>query len=125
MSPRFAGGDLGSREGKMGNDPAVSGSNVVASGSPRVADGVFHRLPIEWIDSNREQPRRTVNGASLDELTRSITEPGILQPIRVRRRGDRHEVVAGHRRLMAARAAGLTEIPAVVVDVDDDQALIE
>jgi len=75
------------------------------------------------LDPNPHQPRQEVDEAELEHLAASIREHGILQPLVVRPRGGRYEVVAGERRLRAARAAGLQEVPAVVRDVPDEQML--
>lgn len=84
-------------------------------------------LPITAIRANPEQPRRTFPDAALADLAASIREQGILQPVLVRPvaglGGVSHEIVAGERRWRAARLAGLTEIPVLVRDVDDEQSL--
>lgn len=82
-------------------------------------------LPVDLIDAHRDQPRRAVNARGLEELAQSIRDHGVLQPIRVRAKGSRYEAIAGHRRLAAAIEVGLATIPAVVVEADDGQALIE
>jgi len=84
-------------------------------------------LPLDAIRANPEQPRRIFSDASLADLAASIKQQGILQPVLVRpvpdRDGSSHEIVAGERRWRAARLAGLTEIPVLVRDVDDEQSL--
>jgi len=80
-------------------------------------------VAVSLVDPNPHQPRQDVDEAELEHLAASIREHGILQPLVVRPRGDRYEVVAGERRLRAARAAGLQEVPAVVRDVPDEQML--
>jgi len=82
-------------------------------------------IPVELISPRADQPRQTIDRERLEELVASIRERGVLQPIRVRPRGDAYEIIAGERRWRAARQAGWTEIPAIVVDVDDDQAYVE
>lgn len=82
-------------------------------------------VPIGLIDSRRGQPRRSIEEEGLRELTQSVRDHGVLQPIRLRRRGPRYEVVAGHRRLAAATRAGLVEIPAIIVHADDRQVALE
>lgn len=72
---------------------------------------------------NESQPRKHFDDASLSDLAESIRERGVLEPIIVRRVGTGYEVVAGERRARAARMAGLSEVPAVVVDLDDREAL--
>jgi ParB family chromosome partitioning protein len=77
------------------------------------------------IEPNPDQPRRAFDDATLRELADSIEARGVLQPIRVRRRGERFQIIAGERRFRAAQMAGLTEMPAVVVDQDDDNSYID
>lgn len=80
-------------------------------------------LPLESIVYNESQPRKNFDPVALDDLAHSIREKGVLEPIIVRRQGDRYEVVAGERRARAATLAGLREIPAIVVEIDDREAL--
>lgn len=86
-------------------------------------------LPIDEITPNKDQPRKTFNPDELAELTDSIKQNGILQPLLVRKKGTSYEIVAGERRYQAARAAGLTEVPVVIREISDDEvfklALIE
>jgi ParB family chromosome partitioning protein len=82
------------------------------------------KVPIEFIRANPRNPRRTFSDAELDELGASIRERGIIQPIVVRGRGaDSYEIIAGERRWRAAQRVGLHEVPVVVLDVTDDEAL--
>ena len=82
-------------------------------------------VPLARIDPNPEQPRMTFDEAALAELAASIREHGVLQPVLVRPRGEQnhYQLVAGERRWRAARAAGLSEIPALIENLDDDTAL--
>jgi ParB family chromosome partitioning protein len=84
-------------------------------------------IPIEQIDPNPNQPRQVMG--DLSELMASISEQGILEPLVVRQRGDRFQIVAGERRYQAAIQVGLRELPVVIRDVDDsgmlELALIE
>jgi ParB family chromosome partitioning protein len=79
--------------------------------------------PISALDPNPFQPRSTLDPARLAELTASIRESGIVQPILVRRRGERYQIIAGERRLRAAQAAGLATVPVMVRDVADEHLL--
>ncbi len=81
------------------------------------------RLAVAKIDPNPDQPRRRFDPAELQKLAQSILRHGVLQPIVVRRVGDRYQLVVGERRWRASRAAGLDEIPAVVAEVDTDEQL--
>ena len=93
-----------------------------AAGSP-----IGQSIPIEDIDPNPNQPRQVVG--DLSELVASVREKGILEPIIVRRKDSRFQIVAGERRYRAAMEAGLPEIPCVVKDLSDadvmEIALIE
>jgi len=83
-------------------------------------------IPIESIAPNPYQPRKSFNNISLDELSESIKSYGVLQPINVRKIGENgYELIAGERRLRAAKLAGMKEIPAIVVEVvEQDSAVI-
>jgi len=96
---------------------------------PRSKGGV-EQIPIEMIGANPFQPRTRFDEASLKELTESIRSSGIIQPVILRRAGtDSYELVAGERRLRAAKLAGLDAVPAIMREVDDTRmmelALIE
>ncbi len=78
-------------------------------------------VPIDQLDPNPDQPRQAMG--DLSELISSITEKGIIEPIVVRQRGTRYQIVAGERRYQAAVQAGLHELPVVVRDVDDREML--
>jgi len=84
----------------------------------------FSRLDIDCLQPSQYQPRRDMDPISLDELSTSIKQQGILQPLVVRKLADdRYEILAGERRWRAARLAGLTEIPAMIKTVDDESAM--
>jgi len=86
---------------------------------------IFDRVPLDRIDMDPDQPRRSVGSAGLHDLTQSVQLHGVLQPVRLRRLGDRFRLIAGHRRVMAARGAGLESILAIVAEADHHQALVE
>ncbi len=81
------------------------------------------RIPLALIEVGTLQPRGRFDEAALEELAASIREKGLLQPIVVRPKGDGYELVAGERRFRAAQRAGLSEIPAIVRELDDQAAL--
>ena len=92
-------------------------------GLPAEAGGMIH-VPIDQIVPNPYQPRQTFSDEALDTLTRSIEQHGIIQPITVRVRGDgQFELIAGERRLRAARRARLQAVPAYVRDADSEAML--
>ena len=85
-----------------------------------------NKLSLSDIVPNKYQPRKNFDDEILNELTNSIKERGVIQPIIVRRsnlENSKYEIIAGERRWLAARKAGLHEIPVVVTDVDDLKSL--
>jgi ParB family chromosome partitioning protein len=88
-------------------------------------EGGLLEIPVGAIEPNPRQPREGFDEESLAALARSIREVGVLQPIVVRRRGGGYELVAGERRLRAARMADLATIPAIVRETDDTETLRE
>jgi ParB family chromosome partitioning protein len=80
-------------------------------------------VPIEQVVANPDQPRRRFDAELLDDLSASIKEKGIIQPLIVRLKGDGYEIVAGERRWRAAQKAGLHQIPVIVRDFDDTEVL--
>ncbi|MEN8176883.1 MAG: ParB/RepB/Spo0J family partition protein, partial [Pseudomonadota bacterium] len=93
-------------------EPAVAGTDTV------------RQLPVELIERGRFQPRRNFDPDKLDELARSISSQGVVQPIVVRpMNGGKYEIIAGERRWRAAQQASLAEIPVVVREIDDRGAM--
>jgi len=80
-------------------------------------------LPIADIQPNPLQPRSVFDASRLEELANSIETHGIIQPLLVRRKGVAYELIAGERRLRAAKLAGLTEVPAIIQDYADERIL--
>ena len=94
------------------------------------SEEAISKLKISLVDPKRDQPRKYFDKEALEELASSIAENGLLQPILVREYGDsRYQIIAGERRFRASKLAGLSEIPAIVLDKDDRKvaeiALIE
>jgi ParB family chromosome partitioning protein len=86
--------------------------------------GAPAELPLDRISPNPQQPRKDFTPAALEDLMKSITANGIIQPVVVRRHGpSRFELISGERRLRAAQALGLASIPAVIRDVPDERLL--
>lgn len=94
-----------------------------ADGPLPVPGAAFTEIEVGNIRANPRQPRQVFDDDALAELTHSIREFGMLQPVVVRRRDSSYELVMGERRLRAAVAAGLATIPAIVRDTDDDAML--
>ena len=85
---------------------------------------IFH-VSLKLVSPNPHQPRHKFDEKSLKELAESIREKGIIQPITVRTRDKGYELIAGERRLRAAKLAGLTEVPAHVLEIEDDVEMME
>jgi len=106
----------------MRHDAHYVDALAASAGSP-----IGRLVPIESVDPNPDQPRQVMG--DLSELKASIAEKGIIEPLVVRQRGNRYQIVAGERRYQAASQLGLRELPVVIRDVDDTEiievALIE
>ncbi len=83
---------------------------------------LIQNINIDLIIPNRFQPRLTFDEKTLNELAASIKEHGIIQPLVLRRLGDKFEIIAGERRYKAATLAGLTEVPAIISNIDDNKS---
>lgn len=95
-----------------------------ASAQAAASVSADRQIPIELIGPNPRNPRRHFDQAELDELARSLKEHGLVQPVVVRSARDgQFELIAGERRWRAAQLAGLTQVPAIVREVDDRTAL--
>ena len=86
-------------------------------------DAAQRELPVGSLVPNRQQPRTHFDEESLEELASSLKLHGMVQPIVVRKVGDKHEIIAGERRWRAARKAGLAMVPVIIKEVPDDQLL--
>lgn len=94
----------------------------ISNGDPKFTSNKTE-LAIKEIRANPYQPRKEFDEASLNELANSIKENGVFQPILVRRSSVGYELVAGERRLRASKLAGLKNIPAIIVDFNDQQMM--
>ena len=120
MSSKFLGKGLAELNEEMGQLPDIS----ILTGSQRV---VVKQIPLAQISPNPNQPRKTFNQKELDELANSIREKGVFQPIILRTVKNKpylYEIVAGERRFRASQSLGLTEIPALVKELDDKIKII-
>jgi len=102
----------------IGDMASMEGARVTESSSGK-------RLPVDFIIANRANPRRTFDADQLEELTNSIREKGVMSPLLVRPTDDPNvfELIAGERRWRAAQKAGLHDVPVIVREVDDKEAL--
>ena len=96
--------------------PAVPGAPAAAPAGPQ-------RIPVAAIHKSPWQPRRNFDEAALGELVASVSERGVLQPLLVRKVKGGYELIAGERRFRAAQAADLKDVPVVVLEVTDREAL--
>ncbi|MFY9612346.1 MAG: ParB/RepB/Spo0J family partition protein, partial [Tissierellaceae bacterium] len=80
------------------------------------------KIPLEEIIPKSDQPRKDFNDETLNDLAKSIETNGVIQPILLRKRDDKYEIIAGERRYRASQIAKLKEIPAIIVDADDEDA---
>ena len=107
---------------------ALLSTNIVEE--EKIQDGeVIQNLKIIEVEPNKDQPRRSFDEESIEELASSIKEYGVIQPIIVTKQNDYYQIVAGERRWRASKKAGLAEIPAIVREYDKQKnseiALIE
>ena len=103
---------------------SVPTADVPATAQTPPADGALLKLPVDMIQRGQYQPRVDMHQESLQDLADSISAQGVVQPIVVRAVGEgRYEIIAGERRWRASQLAGLHDIPAVVRDVDDRDAI--
>jgi ParB family chromosome partitioning protein len=119
---------MNEKPSRLGRGLAALIGDMAPIEAPRAADnanGGQRRLPVEFLIANRANPRRDFDSDQLDELTNSIREKGVMQPLLVRPTSDpdQFEIIAGERRWRAAQRAGLHDVPVVVREVDDKEAL--
>ena len=101
---------------RMRHDAHYVETLAASAGKP-----VGRMVPIELVDPNPDQPRQAMG--DLSELIASVSEKGIIEPLVVRQRGPRYQIVAGERRYHAAVQSGLNELPVVIRDVDETEML--
>ena len=105
-----------------GSAPASAAPDPVAGPAP---DQDFIRIQLALVGRNPFQPRADFSPAALEELTASIREKGVIQPVTVRRVDGGYQLISGERRVRAAREAGLRTIPAYILDVRTDEEMLE
>ena len=111
-------GGLGKGLGSLFGEIEVAPDGTVLSGEPP------RTLPMTRIEPNRDQPRKVFEPEAMEELTESIKMHGLITPITVRKRDNGlYQIIAGERRWRAARSAGMTEIPAHIIEATDQQVM--
>ena len=102
---------------------AIFLDNFIEEDEKNSSESGISTLKISLIDPKSDQPRKYFDKEALEQLASSISENGVLQPILVRKYGDgRYQIIAGERRFRASKLAGLSEIPAIVLEHDDKKA---
>ncbi len=119
------GGVLGRGLGALLSGAATEEERLNIPSDDGLSVGTIAKIDIAKVSPNPFQPRLDFNKQALDELKNSILENGVIQPITVRRVGDRFELISGERRVRASIGAGLTDIPAYILDVESDRAMLE
>jgi ParB family chromosome partitioning protein len=118
---------MNEKPSRLGRGLAALIGDMATLETSRVAElnGGQKRLPVEFLIANRANPRRDFDADQLDELTNSIREKGVMQPLLVRPSKDpnQFEIIAGERRWRAAQRAGLHDVPVIIREVDDKEAL--
>lgn len=94
----------------------------ILSSTVETDDNGIVKIPLEEIIPKSDQPRKDFNDETLNDLAKSIETNGVIQPILLRKRDDKYEIIAGERRYRASQIAKLKEIPAIIVDADDEDA---
>ena len=112
----------------MANNPKGLGKGLAALLGDDVIDSQEEKsslfLPISQVESCASQPRKQFDPESLADLADSIREHGIIQPLTVRKlQSGYYQIIAGERRWRAARMAGLTQVPAIIIEADDRKAM--
>ena len=105
---------------------ALLGNDLPEDSSIAVGQSDGRTLPVEYLQTGEFQPRRHFDPDALQALAQSVREKGVLEPILVRRLDDqqnRYEIIAGERRWRAAQTAGLHDVPVIVKELDDKEAL--
>jgi ParB family transcriptional regulator, chromosome partitioning protein len=118
---------MNEKPSRLGRGLAALIGDMATMDNARVAESASgtKRLPVDFVIANRANPRRDFDPEQLEELTNSIREKGVMQPLLVRPSEDPNlfELIAGERRWRAAQLAGLHDVPVIVREVDDKEAL--
>lgn len=113
----------------LGVKASMSAAPMTIAGEPDLPtsimrDGELKQMPIEFLQRGKYQPRRDMSPEALEDLSNSIKNQGVMQPIIVRPIGEqKYEIIAGERRWRASQLAGLDKIPVIIKDVPDEAAI--
>lgn len=108
----------------LNKDYDESFDEILLDGVETAKKNEIQQIPIIKLMPFKDHPFKVLDDDKMEELIESITDSGILSPVVVRPKGDMYELISGHRRTHAARRVGLTEIPAVVRNLNDDEATV-
>lgn len=109
---------------EMPNEDALRVAAEITGNETESLDGTLKKVPIEFLQRGKYQPRRDIDPTALEDLAESIRTQGVMQPIVIRPiSSDRYEIIAGERRWRAAQLAGLDKIPALIREVPDEAAI--
>src|SRR6185369_904226 len=106
----------------MARQPLGRGLSALL-GEDTAAQGEAFEIDVDLIEPNPQQPRTRFDDSHLEDLARSIKANGVVQPIVVRKKEGRYQIIAGERRWRATQKAGLRKIPAIVKDIPDEKLL--
>jgi ParB family transcriptional regulator, chromosome partitioning protein len=106
-----------------GAAPGAGAAASAAASALAAGSEIVMQVDVDLIDPSPHQPRLDMNDNTLNELAQSIRISGVIQPVLLRRKGQRYELIAGERRWRAAQRASLQRVPALVRDVPDDRAM--
>ncbi|MBL8183187.1 MAG: ParB/RepB/Spo0J family partition protein, partial [Blastocatellia bacterium] len=108
----------------MARQPLGRGLSALLGDAPAEKDHVSaNEVDIDLVEPNPQQPRSRFLDSAIDELAQSIRVNGIVQPVVVRQKGKKYQIVAGERRWRAAQRAGLRRLPVTVKEIADDKLL--
>ena len=111
---------LGRRRLGRGLTSLIGGGNETApDAAAPVEPGEYQQIGVDLIERNPYQPRKDFEAASLQELVDSVLQHGVLQPLLVRRSATGFQLIAGERRLIASRKAGLSTVPCRIVEMQE------
>lgn len=109
---------------KGGTARAVEPAEIVTNGNgPKAADPDYRSIPWKSLQTSPTNPRRRLDEQTIESLAQSIGTQGVLEPLIVRPRGEKYEIVCGERRYRAAKVAALSELPCLVRELSDEQVL--
>ena len=108
-------------EALLGDDDLSFNLDNINTGD--ISETGIKTVKVEDLEPSKYQPRKEFNQEALDALVNSIKEKGVLQPLLVRKNGEKYEIIAGERRWRASKIAGLNEVPVIEKELDNQEVL--